>query len=205
MFYIYSPQGRVFSGPLEKLKKVEKPQRATQLKDMRTLEDDLSSGSSYQISAGAVAEYQAMLKQNSAREAVYHAYQIMSDPVVTMSHQQTCKGAFELFEQYPYQAIPVVNERRAVVGLVSRRNLYYGLLSVPASHDMPVMELLNERDLKVVTADPVTDVRRIAKVLIDRDLDAVPVVEASQKLVGIISRSDVMSCITADPPLSLWC
>jgi len=56
----------------------------------------------------------------------------------------------------------------------------------------------------VVCADPVTDIRRIAHVLIETGLTALPVVNESQKLLGMVSRGDILRAAVADPPLSLW-
>lgn len=55
----------------------------------------------------------------------------------------------------------------------------------------------------VICADPVTDIRRIARVLLDSGLTAVPVVDASGELADIVSRGDILRASMADPPLSL--
>jgi CBS domain-containing protein len=56
----------------------------------------------------------------------------------------------------------------------------------------------------VVSADPVTDIRRIANVMLTHDADGVPIVNDSAALVGFVSRSDVLRAVVAEPPLSLW-
>ena len=42
--------------------------------------------------------------------------------------------------------------------------------------------------IKVVSAEPETDVRQIAKLLIENRISAVPVVDSGGKLVGIVSE-----------------
>jgi len=56
----------------------------------------------------------------------------------------------------------------------------------------------------VVCADPVTDIRRIARVLLDTGLSAVPIAGEAKELLGIVSRGDILRATLADPPLSLW-
>ncbi len=214
MFYIYSPHGRVFSGPMERLRKVEKSNSAASMelhKEDRTEDGVISANEGkhhYEVSDKAVAEYQSLLRENSAREAVYHACQIMSEQVVSIQQDQSLQDAFELFENYPYQAIPILNNRRGLIALLSRRRLYHELLSngmrTQDNHSTPVSSLINDEE-SVISADPVTDVRRIATALVEHKLDAVPIVEASERLVGIVSRTDVLRAVTTNPPLSLWC
>ena len=56
----------------------------------------------------------------------------------------------------------------------------------------------------VVAAAPITDIRRIARVMLDRQVDGVPVVNDSGALLGFISRSDILKAVITDPPLSIW-
>ena len=56
----------------------------------------------------------------------------------------------------------------------------------------------------VFAAAPVTDIRRIAHVMLERQVDGVPVVNDNGSLLGFISRSDVLKAVITDPPLSLW-
>jgi len=53
--------------------------------------------------------------------------------------------------------------------------------------------------------DMLAHVRRIATLLVEKNLDAIPIAEESGRLVGIVSRTDILKCTIADPPLSLWC
>jgi CBS domain-containing protein len=56
----------------------------------------------------------------------------------------------------------------------------------------------------VVSAHPATDIRRIARVMLDYGVDGVPVVDADHALRGFISRSDMLRAVVAEPPVSLW-
>jgi CBS domain-containing protein len=53
-----------------------------------------------------------------------------------------------------------------------------------------------------VAAD--TDIRRVARVLLDTGLPGLPVVDDGGKVVGFVSRSDILRAVVADPPLDLW-
>ena len=55
-----------------------------------------------------------------------------------------------------------------------------------------------------ICADLVTDIRRIARVLLETGLTALPVVDEASSLAGIVSRGDILRAVVSDPPLSLW-
>ncbi|MEK9803744.1 MAG: CBS domain-containing protein, partial [Curvibacter sp.] len=49
-----------------------------------------------------------------------------------------------------------------------------------------------------------TDLRRVARVLLDTRLPGLPVVSEDGRLTGFISRSDILQALVHDPPLDLW-
>ena len=74
-----------------------------------------------------------------------------------------------------------------------------------ALRDVRARAVADVMDTPIVTTDPVTEVRRIARVLLECSLPAVPVVDPETKaLVGIVSRGDILRVVVIDPPLSLW-
>ena len=99
----------------------------------------------------------------------------------------------------------VLDERQRIVGMVSERDLLRVLLIEDSQlsyiRGKTVADVMSA---EVITADPVTDVRRIAKVLVNYELSAVPVVDQRDVLIGLVSRSDILRAAANDPPLSLW-
>lgn len=217
MFYIFDSSGRTFSGTLEALRRVEKPAHITpeqtivrhpDTEDRPPAPSQDGNSSSYFVSKRNSQAYENMLKESGNREVVYHAYQIMSQPVQCISANWKLLDAVKQFRTFPFQAFPIVNSNKQLVGTLSRRHLYEFLLSENAvleSQQSLVANCLMNNDSKVYCADPITDVRRIATLLVENQLDAVPVVEDSGCLVGIVSRTNILKCAISDPPLSLWC
>jgi len=56
----------------------------------------------------------------------------------------------------------------------------------------------------VPTVDSGTELRRVARVLIDADLPGLPVTDAAGQLEGFVSRTDILRAVATDPPLDLW-
>lgn len=217
MFYVFDSTGRTFEGTLESLRRVGK---TTAIQSERTVIDPSDSGdqpaaspqsgdqTDYQVSNNNAKQYGDMLVQQGSLEVVYHAYQIMTRPAQCISSRWVVSQVAEHFRSFPFQVFPIVDDSQQLIGLLSRRHFYEYLLSGDA-HSGASMRTVSDcfvnENSSVYCADPVTDVRRIATLLVEKSLDAVPVVEQSGRILGIVSRTDILKCAVSDPPLSLWC
>jgi CBS domain-containing protein len=56
----------------------------------------------------------------------------------------------------------------------------------------------------VITADPITDIRRVAKVMVDFGLSGIPIVDQDDNLKGIVSRASILKAVSNTPPLQIW-
>ncbi|TCI02040.1 CBS domain-containing protein [Corallincola luteus] len=221
MFYIYSPQGRIFSGTLEMLKKVEavsdsakgevrqefmlQQEIEASVRQNMTPAETQEEEKPYQAPEGLITKYNQVLKSQGQREPVYHVYQVMSRPVVSVTPDFSIERLFQTFEQYPYKLFPVVTGNQ-LIAAISRAQLYHLMLTNPeaAYRESTLAMLLDTGEQQVLTADPVTDIRRAARVMLEEKLEALPVVDSSGQVQGIISRTDILHCVVKDPPLSIW-
>jgi acetoin utilization protein AcuB len=217
MFYVFDSTGRTFQGTLESLRRVEKTTATHSVRkvvdpsapsDHQDLPPQPHKPSDSLVSNKNAKQYSDMLVQQGNREVAYHAYQIMTHPAQCISAQWLLSEVAEYFRSFAFHVFPIVNERQQLIGLLSSRQFYEFLLSEDAPRDAAsssVADYFVNANSSVFCADPVTDVRRIATLLVENKLDAVPVVEDSGRLVGIVSRTDILKCIVSDPPLSIWC
>ncbi|MHB7984923.1 CBS domain-containing protein, partial [Lacticaseibacillus paracasei] len=49
-----------------------------------------------------------------------------------------------------------------------------------------------------------TDLRRVASLLLETGLPGLPVTEAEGRVIGFVSRSDLLKALATDPPLDVW-
>jgi len=217
MFSVYGTTGQTFRGTLEGLM----PLTAT-LKSRNTphRDDTGFDASERPTKAGhekqsdsdeqakftqAARAYDKMHRQENKRLPVCHAYQLMSHDVLTLRPTDTVGAAWLQLVARGVRQAPVLGPKMEVVGLVSDRdlltvanlegNLLTGLLN------RPIRELMVT---PVACSAPVTDVRRIARVLLATGLSALPIVDDAGELLGIVSRGDILRASVKDPPLSLW-
>ena len=155
----------------------------------------------------AVDAYQAMLPQNLERGPLYQANQLMQRQIITVSSEDDLTRAWHILVENQIRQAPVLDATQHLVGIISERNLL-AALNINLD-DGQVSRVLTRRVADVMTtpvgaATPVTDIRRIAHVMLDRDVDGLPIVNDGGALVGFLSRGDILRAVVNDPPLSIW-
>ncbi|MGQ0708416.1 MAG: CBS domain-containing protein [Rhodoferax sp.] len=230
MFSIYGKTGKEFGGTLEELRRVL-PQRATQA--VRGVRAIGQHGSDHQGvdqpvpappgaaggSAGAAADtlhrsalaaYAQAEHPSLPRHPLSTVDAIMSRSVRTLPDSATVEQGWDFLAQHGIGQAPVVNAQGVLVGLFSRGELLSAQrLPKPHSHPL-VWRAFMDSPLAEAMWTPVpgveahTDIRRVARVLLDTGLSGLPVVDTQGVVLGFVSRSDILHAVVADPPLDLW-
>jgi CBS-domain-containing membrane protein len=124
------------------------------------------------------------------------AAESMTADVKTVSRGLTLRGLEDLFERDDFNAYPV-EEDSQIVGLVSKFDFLACFVFTPA-HMMPRYDdLMKQTVADVMTPDFIyvrgeTKLTRVLQLMVEHRIRSMPVIEANQQLVGMISREDVM-------------
>lgn len=113
------------------------------------------------------------------------AADIMSSDVVTVDPACSIGAAIRLLAELRIRHLPVIDRTGVLVGIVSDGDL----TERTADDQTPVADVMT-RD--VVTASSDDDLARVAEIMADLSLTAIPVVDANGKLTGIISYTDLL-------------
>jgi len=105
----------------------------------------------------------------------------MSTSPVTITGDLTVKQALEVIERRNVHHLPVVNDRGALVGIITERDL------LRAKGDEVVENLMERR---VITVTEYTPLENAARIMADHKIGSLPVVRDG-KLVGIITQTDL--------------
>lgn len=209
MFSIHGVSGQVFSGTLEEMNRVNALARAKAVRAIAQDGDELGieviPGANTRLREEAVNAYRAMLPRDLERGPLYHASQIMQTRVIKVSARDSVAHAWRILREHAIHQAPVLDEDMRLVGIVSERDLLTALNvegeRIVDALDRAVRDVMST---PVVAAVPVTDIRRIAAVMIDKGVDGVPITNETGQLLGFVSRGDILRAVVTDPPLSLW-
>jgi len=143
--------------------------------------------------------------------------EVMTSPAIAIAKDARVKDLLDLWKEHPVSGFPVVEGDR-VVGVVSESDLVYRdrplkppaflaifdtviALETPKHLEEEIHKTVGARvgdimSAPAVTIRPEADVAEAAALMIDRKVDRLPVVDAAEKLVGIVSRTDIVRTLT---------
>jgi len=107
--------------------------------------------------------------------------------------------AVQVLQALEVRHLPVVNEQRELIGMLSDRDL--GALTLPVLVNDEwlgtVQTALGAPVSSIMTGDPISvdldaDLAEVVDLMLDNRIGALPVIDAERRLVGIISYVDVL-------------
>ena len=144
----------------------------------------------------------------SSRAKIF-ARDIMSFPVVTLSVTSSLSQAWAVVHSKRFRHIPILDAKDVVVGMLSDRDLFRGtmesvLSGETASHTQAGGSIRSLVSRPVLVASPETELRALARVLLEEHIGALPIVSEVVGLVGMITRSDILRALVAHPDFDQW-
>src|SRR5688572_22310785 len=110
----------------------------------------------------------------------------MSSPVVSIPSGTSGEAAVDLMTSHKVRRLPVVDVER-LVGIVTLSDLHADRCS-----GTPVKDLMTKSPL---TVSPDETLERAAKIMIEKKISGIPVVDEAGRAVGIITESDVFRAL----------
>lgn len=227
MFMVYGTSGQLFKGSMEQLRQIggvgalarsrrmlpvardgrdvteESAAAYAGLAQHKTVDDDL-------LRIAPLAAYAATQQGLQKRHPLSRVADVMSHQPVILPDSANVLQAWHLLTEKAIGQAPVVDANGQLVGLLTRADLLKPeRLPSPESHALVWHTLLlqNVKDIMwspVPGVAPESDIRRVARVLLDTGLPGLPVVDELGHVTGFVSRSDILRAVVTDPPLDLW-
>lgn len=152
----------------------------------------------------AINKYKKMANIDTS-ELVYHIKDIMTKDCIYIDIQSTVNDAYDSLNKLDIDQMPVVSFGKKIIGMISKKMILDLLMDDIENSKYILNKKIDDiKLLEIITADPISDIRRVAKVMVDFKLDAIPIVEENDVLVGIVSKTDIIKAISHLPSLQLW-
>ncbi len=162
------------------------------------------------LDRSALAAQTAYQRQSTERphpKPAILARDLMSAPVLSLPSDSTLLDAWTNMSLKGFHHIPVTSMHDTLVGMVSYRDLLHHVPELITAADTRQASRLRLADImtsRVITATPVTEIREIAHVMLDERIHAVPILDHTRRLVGILATQDLLRGIANHGPLELW-
>ena len=116
---------------------------------------------------------------------------VMTREVVTVSPSESFKTCADLLRIHQVSALPVVMAGERLVGIVSEADLMRAVAEPPSAvPGRPTAADVMTHDVVTTTAH--ATVAAAARAMHERGLKRLPVVDAENRLIGIVSRADIL-------------
>ncbi len=133
---------------------------------------------------GVIHKNMSMEEQAKQVATVKRAENGMIYDPVTIKRGKTVSDALQLMKEYHIGGIPVVDDEKHLVGIVTNRDLRF-----ERNMDKPIDEIMTRENL--VTTTQQTDLVSASKILQENKIEKLPVVDKNGKLVGLITYKDI--------------
>ncbi len=144
---------------------------------------------------------QSLARQNQRLEEAVFAKEVMQTRMQTIEPEQTLLDAVRLFAEHHIDHLPVKNRSGKLVGILSQHDVMRTIAGGRAPIDVMIAEVMTRH---VLTATGNTTLREISRVMVMEDIHCVPIVDAAQKMIGLLTAGDMLHCMVNHHKLNVW-
>ena len=208
MFHLFTLQGQRIDARLEHLPKTFRVHHSKSNNPVRKFikgESHSTEPGTGEKEKSALEIYRESSRDDGQASMVYHASEIMSSPVITITPEVSSYNAWISFMGKKVHHMPVVSGDGKIIGIISDRDFLKKFVissrKVESSGDFTVKDIMST---DVIAANTLTDIRRIAKAILDHHIGAMPVIDETGMLAGIITRTDILFAIIHHHEIKFW-
>lgn len=203
MFAIYDNGNMIFRNNAENLSKynnVQSPHKAMLSPDEELPYDDYLN-KKRQSEHQAINSYKKMANMDMS-EPIYHVKDIMTKTPITININDTLQEAYECLDEHKISHVPLLTSSRKIIGLINNKIILDLLMNEGKSVLNKHLDAFTFDE--IFTTDPLSDIRRVAQVMIEFKLNALPVVDDDGILQGMVSKTDIINAVSHIPHFQLW-
>lgn len=177
--------------------RIHQGQRIDQTKEIKPntkgyREEDQEQDNDY--SKKPIKTYKNFQKSFELNKKFKYARDIMSSPVTTLYNHQNVAEAMKLMEEKSFRHIPIISnepDASGLIGIITERDILR--LNSPQKMQLILDSVMTE---EVLTARETTPIPDLARIMLHENFSALPILDQSNKLVGIVTLTNILEYIT---------
>ena len=207
MFAMYDDDGLNFRSTIDNLYTVHEIDPSKRIKnDTKENKNNSKFDTFYKgkIDQEAKDKYKQIANLDT-RVEVFHVEQIMSHTAIIISDNKSIQECYNMMQENEVQQLLIQADNfNHLKGMVTKHDILNFFMENVENRNilnMPISEITKN---KIITTDPISDIRRVAKVMIDFNLNAIPVVDGEENILGVVTRHDIVDAVSNIPHLQIW-
>ena len=204
MFILKEPSGIQLIQPLKEIFAKENIPEV----DPTAKTAEQKEGSAFPGEAGRYVKIMEAYQQSEAYKKPQHmtfARDIMTHPVQTLSQSASLSSVWSFFTDQNLRHAVLVDHKGELVGVISERDLLRAERPLrepaPLSLDAPVSQIMKS---SITCCRLNTEIRHIALVMFEKRVGIMPVLDETNRLEGVITRSDILKSLIKFAPVKMW-
>ncbi len=147
-------------------------------------EDTLAIAIAREGGIGVIHKNMSVDEQAKQVRRVKRAENVMILDPITIGADGTISDALNLMQEYKIGGIPVVDDKKRLIGIVTNRDLRF-----ETKMTRPVREVMTSKN--IITTTQKTDLEKAAEILKKHKIEKLPVVDGDNCLIGLITYKDI--------------
>lgn len=138
-------------------------------------------------------------------EIVFHVKDIMTKNCIYIDSKSTIQDAYNVLKEFKIGQLPIVSFGKKILGMIDKKMILNLLMDNLDNTSNILSRRIEDIYLpQLITAAPNTDIKNVAKVMIDFKLHGIPIVAENDTLIGIVSKTDIIKAVSHIQQFQLW-
>ena len=206
MFAMYDDDGLNFRNTIDHLYDVHEISPTRKALNRKKDDDNNKFDDVYQgsINEEAKNKYKQVANMDTKSE-IFHVEEVMTHKPVIINDDLTISQAYELMMKHNVRQLLIRSDTSNLLKGMITKNMVLDFMmeniGVEEVEETPITDIYEKN---IITTDPITDIRRAAKVMIDFNRNAIPVVDSEHRILGVVTRHNIVNAVSTLPHLQIW-
>jgi len=123
------------------------------------------------------------------------ARDIGSSPIISIHPEETVGRALEMMNKYQIHHLVILDHHKVLKGIVSDRDLLNKRFND---------SLMSHAQREVIITRDNTDIKILAKIMLEKGISALPYIDQNEVVVGIITKTDILDYLVHSLPFETY-